>query len=101
VNTCASGKEALQVVREFKPDLFVLDVMMPHLDGPATLMQLREMPEFLETPAIFLTAKVQSREILELLAHGAIGVLQKPFDPMQLSQNVSELVRQHAKKRQR
>src|SRR5215210_3699127 len=66
VELCASGAEALRSVSRFKPDLILLDVMMPGMDGPTTLTKLRNIREWRQTPAIFMTAKIQPQEILEL-----------------------------------
>lgn len=83
---CSSGQEALEVAAEFAPDLLLLDVMMPGLDGPTTLLELRKLETTGNTPAIFMTAKVQQQEVatLEQLP-GTIGVIAKPFDPMTLA----------------
>lgn len=91
VLACDSGADALAKYREFNPDLVLLDVMMPVIDGPTTLSCLREMNADVLVPVVFLTAKVQRKEIEELLMLGAEGVLPKPFDPMLLSQQVREL----------
>lgn len=89
---CSSGREALEPVSsEFSPDMILLDVMMPEMDGPTTLMHLRENPQFAHTPVIFMTAKVQSSEVAHYKSIGAIGVIAKPFDPMQLAGKVREL----------
>ena len=90
VEVCASGEEALVRAPEFAPDLIVLDVMMPGLDGPATLQRLREVPATSDVPVVFVTARVQPEELAAYRAIGAIGVVQKPFDPIGLSH---ELVR--------
>lgn len=60
VQACASGSEALACVDEFQPQLMILDVMMPGMDGPTTLSELRRLPVTAETPAVFMTAKVQT-----------------------------------------
>ena len=91
LEVCSSGKEALDRGRAFLPDLILLDVMMPEMDGPATLRALQEIPELKKTPVIFLTAKVQSREVEEYTSMGALGVISKPFDPMTLSENVKNI----------
>lgn len=95
VHGCASGAEALCAISDFRPDLLILDVMMPQMDGPTTLRAIRE-GQYSDAPAIFLTAKVQSREIDALLKLGAVGVLKKPFDPMQLSNDVNALWKRDA-----
>ena len=91
VEVCHSGKEALKKVERFNPDLFLLDVMMPDLTGPQTLTELRKQPQFANTPAIFMTAKVQTHEILEYDSPNVLGVIPKPFDPMVLSAELLEL----------
>ena len=84
VEVCGSGREALERAPAFGPDLILLDVMMPGMDGPTTLKGLREIPALAQTPVIFMTAKVQPREVAQLVACGALDVLAKPFDPMAL-----------------
>lgn len=92
LKVCASGQEALDTVSAgYRPDLIVLDVMMPGLDGPGTLSGLRRLAATMETPAVFMTAKVQAAEIAYYKSLGAIGVLAKPFDPMQLAAQVRAL----------
>jgi len=91
---CASGATALELTLKYQPDLLLLDVMMPGLDGPATLKQLRELPGGENTPAVFVTAKVQPREIERFKALGALGVIVKPFDPMTLAHQVRAFLRQ-------
>lgn len=88
---CSSGREALENAASFNPDLFLLDVMMPDLDGPSTLKALRQLPETKLTPAIFMTAKVQPNEIAELKALGALDVIAKPFDPMALASLIKNI----------
>ena len=84
VELCGSGPEALQKAELFAPDLILLDVMMPGMDGPTTLNGLRKIPSLAQTPVVFMTAKVQPQEIAQLMACGALDVLAKPFDPMVL-----------------
>ena len=84
VLACRSGEEALAQAAGFGPDLLLLDVMMPVMDGPSTLRALREDPGLAPVPAIFLTAKVQSKEVEFLNGLGAAGVVAKPFDPTTL-----------------
>ena len=91
LESCASGQEALDKAVLFRPDLVLLDVMMPVMDGPTTLQKLREIPELRDVPVIFLTAKVQPREIEELKAMGAVDVIAKPFDPMGLVDLIREI----------
>lgn len=85
LESCSSGSEALQKAVQFKPDLVLLDVMMPGMDGPETLKGLRGFPELANTPVVFMTAKVQPQEVEGYLNLGAVGVIAKPFDPMTLA----------------
>jgi two-component system, OmpR family, response regulator len=88
-----SGAEALALAPECRPDLILLDVMMPGMDGLATLEALRGDPETESVPVIFMTAKVQDREIESYRRAGAVGVIAKPFDPMTLAEQVREIWR--------
>lgn len=90
VLSLACGEEALRRVRDFAPQLILLDVMMPVMDGPAILMALRDLIDLHEVPVLFMTAKVQASEQQRMLALGALGVIIKPFDPMTLSSQVSD-----------
>ena len=89
---CVSGEQALEKAIDLKPDLILLDVMMPGIDGPTTLKKLRELPRLSNTPAIFMTAKVQPAEIEKYKDMGAIGVISKPFDPMTLANDLRHLL---------
>ncbi|PRC93841.1 Response regulator receiver domain [Solimicrobium silvestre] len=90
--SCSSGKEALNPSTiVFAPDLMLLDVMMPEMDGPTTLKHLRSIPSLKNTPVIFMTAKVQVSEVAYYKSLGAIGVIAKPFDPMQLAEQIRQL----------
>lgn len=91
VRACSSGAEALAAIAEFKPDLILLDVMMPDMDGPTTLARLREHPSGAGIPAVFMTAKVQAHEIENLKQAGAAEVIAKPFDPMTLSDSIRRI----------
>ena len=84
VCTCGSGAEALRAAPSFAPDLIFLDVMMPGMDGIATLEKLREDPRIASIPVVFMTAKAMPSEVARLRALGAADVLLKPFDPMTL-----------------
>ena len=90
VKICGSGNDALTAIAEFNPDLLLLDVMMPDMDGPTTLAELRKLPDFANTPAIFMTAKVQAQEVEHLKSLGAIDVIPKPFDPMTLAGQIED-----------
>jgi two-component system, OmpR family, response regulator len=93
VIACASGKEALKAAPTANADLILLDVMMPEMDGPATLEALRAIPQTAQTPVIFMTAKVQTSEISHYRSLGAIDVIAKPFDPMTLSAQIEGIWR--------
>ncbi|MBV9468824.1 MAG: response regulator [Abitibacteriaceae bacterium] len=95
VQVCSSGREAVQCAAAFAPDLILLDVMMPGMDGPTTLKSLREIPAMAATPVIFMTAKVQPHEVARYQELGAIDVIAKPFDPMTLSATVTSIWAQH------
>lgn len=88
---CASGEEALKNAESFDPDLIIVDVMMPEMDGPTTIRELKKNPKFQDTPFIFMTAKTQASEIKEYLAMGAENVITKPFDPITLADQVKEI----------
>ncbi len=92
VTAVSSGGDAVQEALSSPPDAILLDVMMPGLDGPSTLSRLRSHPATSQIPVIFLTAKARSTQHDALLELGAVGVLVKPFDPMQLSNQVIALL---------
>lgn len=89
IKTCGSGREALEMAPAYRPDLVVLDVMMPEMDGPATLRAMRTLPGLAETPVIFMTAKAQPTEIARFKQAGAADVIAKPFDPMKLGERIA------------
>lgn len=93
VESCESGADAIRRIAAFKPDLILLDVMMPGMDGPMTLNELRKLPEGARTPAIFMTAKAQSHEIAKFRELGAIDVVTKPFDPQTLCDHLRDIWR--------
>ena len=94
VRDVSSGSDALTTLenREFAPDIVLLDVMMPGMDGPTTLKKLREIPEGESLPVIFMTARAQTFERNRLLELGAIGVIPKPFDPMTLASQLRAIL---------
>jgi two-component system OmpR family response regulator len=98
VTCCDSGTKIVSVVESEKPDLILLDVMMPSMDGPSTLKLLQQSTEPPHVPVVFMTARVQPAEVSEYLSLGAVGVVAKPFDPMQISAQVSDIWRRcHAR----
>lgn len=86
-----SGGQALETAPTFGPDLILMDVMMPGMDGPTVLKALRKRKETAGTPVIFMTAKVQNREVAQYREMGALGVIPKPFDPMNLPSVIRKL----------
>ncbi len=85
---CPDGHAALAQAPNFKPDLVLLDVMMPGLSGPETLAALRNLVEMAGVPVVFMTAKAMPDEVEELLQYGATGVIVKPFDPVTLPKDI-------------
>ncbi|MDB5526583.1 MAG: response regulator receiver domain protein [Rhizobium sp.] len=83
--SCGSGMEALTLAMDWSPDLILLDVMMPAMDGPATLAHLRDDPGTRGIPVIFMTACMEIRELNIFRSHSDLGVIPKPFDPMTLA----------------
>ncbi|MFN7172410.1 MAG: response regulator transcription factor [Fimbriimonadaceae bacterium] len=84
VVTAFDGKEGLEKVKSEKPDLCVLDVMMPYMDGFEVLKNLRRDPETEALPVIMLTAKAQDKDVFEGYHYGADMYLTKPFNPIEL-----------------
>jgi CheY-like chemotaxis protein len=91
VHTAPSGEKALTLAKALRPDLVLLDVMMPGLDGPGTLGRMRADPVTAPIPVIFMTAKAMPKEVALFQEMGAVGVIAKPFDPLQLSTQVASL----------
>lgn len=88
---CTSGEEALEKAPGFAPQLILLDVMMPGMDGPETMQKLRLLPELAAVPVVFMTARTQGRDVQGYLELGARDVIPKPFDPMQLARQVQAI----------
>lgn len=84
VVTANDGKEALQKVQDENPDLVVLDVMMPYMDGFEVLQNLRRNPSTRDIPVIMLTAKAQDADVFRGWQSGVDMYLTKPFNPMEL-----------------
>ena len=96
VRSSASGIEALADAADWQPDLILLDVMMPDMDGPETLKRLADSPLTASIPVAFITARTQTHQVERYLAMGAVGVIAKPFDPMALAGEVKNLLAQPA-----
>lgn len=88
----ASGADGVEVARTERPDIVLLDVMMPAMDGPTTFEALRTDATTCGIPVVFLTAKAMPSEIDRLLALGAAGVLVKPFDPLALADELARIL---------
>ena len=91
VELCASGEEALDRALAFRPDLILLDVVMPGMDGRETLAALRAAAGLSAIPVVFMTAKNREEDIAEFRALGAVGFIPKPFDPVTLSATVRQI----------
>jgi len=96
LKVCSSGQEALAEAVAFRPDLLLLDVMMPGMDGPNTLEALWQLPGLSNIPAIFMTAKVQPDEVAALNKSGILEVITKPFDPMDLGDQIRTIWQSYA-----
>lgn len=90
VRTAESGPDALALLDSsgWVPHVFLLDVMMPGMDGPGLLREIRRNAAFDAVPAIFITARTQPSERQQFLDAGAVGVIAKPFDPLTLAGEV-------------
>ena len=75
---------ALGAITSFKPDLVMLDWMMPGMDGPTLFRKMKQLPEVSALPVVFITAKATQRDMDELVALGAAGTISKPFSPKDL-----------------
>ena len=93
VVTAYDGKEGLEKVKSEKPDMVVLDVMMPYMDGFEVLKHIRRDPATEALPVIMLTAKAQDKDVFEGYHYGADMYLTKPFNPMELISFVKRIAR--------
>lgn len=91
VMACADGPAALDAFAAARPDVVVLDVMMPGMDGPDVLKALRALPGGGDVPVVFMTARVRGEDVEHYMALGAAGVIAKPFDPMVLAETLRRL----------
>jgi two-component system OmpR family response regulator len=83
--------QAIGVINAFKPDLVMLDWMMPGMDGPTLFKKMKEDPQTAGLPVVFITAKAQSRDMAELMALGAAGTISKPFSPKDLPEQLRQI----------
>jgi CheY-like chemotaxis protein len=93
VRPVRDGAEALEAIREVRPDLVVLDISMPEVDGIEVLRRLREDEETSELPVLLLSAQAQEADVRRGFATGANAYVKKPFSPQELAQRVDELLR--------
>ena len=91
VLSCQSGQAALEQVRDFAPDLILLDVMLPNMDGLELVRQLGQLLDLQQTPVVFLTGHLQPERSQELRQLGVRQVLSKPFDPLQLAAQLQQI----------
>ena len=96
VLVCGSGAEAVQSALAYTPDLILLDVMMPGLDGLGTMDALRKLPGVAATPMVFFTANTEDQVRQDLFRHGALGVIIKPVEPNALVEQIRALWHQFA-----
>lgn len=96
VEACNTGLEAMEKVCTFKPELILLDVMMPIMDGATTFLKLQQVEETKNIPVIFLTAKVAKMEVDYYLSIGVKGVIYKPFDPNTLVEQIKVIYEEAA-----
>src|ERR1700741_1523182 len=80
--------QAIATIAEFRPDLVMLDWMMPVLDGPGLFRQMKLRPDTSALPVVFITAKASQRDLDELKSLGAAGTISKPFSPRDLPEQV-------------
>ncbi len=88
VRTAADAREGLAIAGTWLPDMILLDVMMPGLDGPSTLARLRDCTRTRDVPVVFITARAQATDIQTFATLDARGVIAKPFDPLALAGQV-------------
>lgn len=91
IKICNNGKKLLECVEEYKPDLILLDVMMPEMDGPTTFKTLQSKETTKKIPVIFVTAKAQVHEVEKFKEIGSWGVITKPFTLMNLCDEIQEI----------
>ncbi len=90
VDICNNGQEGIEKALEIKPDLIMIDVMMPVMDGLMTLQKMLEYDALTKIPIVFMTARIQPEEVQSYLQKGATAVISKPFDPMELSGQIKQ-----------
>lgn len=82
---------AIDVIKAYKPELVMLDWMMPGMDGPTLYRKMKEVPEVCDLPVVFITAKASQKELDELRGLGAAGTISKPFSPKDLPEQLKSI----------
>jgi len=95
---CNNGKQALDCIDEFEPDIVVTDIMMPEMDGITLLQNLRNNPKYKDLPVIFTTAKAQAHEIEYYSKLGVTKIISKPFNLVTLADELREIWRAYTTK---
>ena len=98
VFAAANGFEGVELAAAMQPDAVLLDVMMPDIDGPTTLVLMQEREITRDIPVIFMTAKVQASDRRSLSSMGVSGIISKPFDPMKLAAEVDDILKRHSER---
>jgi CheY-like chemotaxis protein len=93
VEVVGDPTKAIDAINAFKPDLVMLDWMMPVLDGPTLFRQMKTLPETSALPVVFITAKAAQRDLDELMGLGAVGTISKPFSPKDLPEQLRAIWR--------
>lgn len=96
LKVCDNGKILLECVEDYNPDLILLDVMMPEMDGPTTFLKLQENEKTKDIPVVFMTAKAQTHEIQKIQNSKTAGIITKPFDPMTLCVDLKKIWRDYS-----
>jgi CheY-like chemotaxis protein len=88
---CDSGKQALEAITSFQPDLLILDMVLPGISGIQVLKKMRKLPRIPWIPVIFLTSKIYPNQRKDLEELGVIGVINKPLNPLELRHQVRDI----------
>ncbi|WP_246175781.1 response regulator [Roseovarius bejariae] len=92
VRQCSCASEAILLAKEYVADLLLLDMMMPGMNGDSLLSELRMLPQYEDTPVIFMTARANSEEVAALKQAGGIAVITKPFEPLTLAGQIMKVL---------
>ena len=93
VDVCAASCDGVERALSVRPDVILLDVMMPGMDGPQTLARLRAREATADIPVVFISAGVDHHDVAAFRDLGAVGIIPKPFDPVRLPQTLAEICR--------